>query len=65
MSQRALINQSELRRWARISREEGVAIRGRIDAGGLTIIVEPAAPSGAPDDDDSKFDEQIKRFLRK
>lgn len=62
-ARRALIRESDLRRWARISREEGVAIRGHVDATGVTISVNPIDPRADPDDDD--FDHKMRAFLRK
>lgn len=41
-ARRALIREADLRRWARISREEGVAIRGSILPNGtVEVLVEP------------------------
>jgi hypothetical protein len=43
---RALILEADLRRFARISSQEGVTIRSRLDPdGGVTIIINPAAGS--------------------
>jgi len=59
MSARALIRESDLRRWARISREEGVAIKGRVDANGLTMSITPVSnPAERESDDlDRRLDE--------
>lgn len=49
MSRRAAFPESELRRWARVAREEGVAIRGTRDSSGkVTVIINPANDQ-APD----------------
>lgn len=55
---RAMIPEAELRRWARVSRKEGVAIRGRRDPdGGLTVEISPSAsaPSIGGDDLDDRL----------
>ena len=42
VARRALIREADLRRWARVSREEGVAIRGSISPDGtVQVVVEP------------------------
>lgn len=47
-ARRALIREADLRRWARISREEGVAIRGSISPDGtVEVLVEPGRPREA------------------
>lgn len=59
MAARALVRESDLRRWAKIAREEGVAIQSRIDpAGGVTIHMSAAqpAPVTASDDLDARLD---------
>lgn len=59
MAARALIREADLRRWAKIAREEGVAIQSRIDpAGGVTIRMSAAqAELVAPTDDlDARLD---------
>lgn len=57
MSRRAAFPESELRRWARIARAEGVAIRGTRDAdGNVTVVIDPAA-NGAGND--NSFDRLI------
>lgn len=54
MSKRATFPESELRRWARIARAEGVAIRGTRDAqGSVTVVIDPAAN---PARQDNSFD---------
>jgi hypothetical protein len=65
MTARAVIRESELRRWARISREQGVAIRGRIEGNSVTITIDPAGYARDRDDDACRFEEQMQRFLRK
>lgn len=41
---RALIREADLRRFARISSQEGVTIRSRVDPdGGITITINPAS----------------------
>ncbi|WP_294204724.1 hypothetical protein [uncultured Sphingomonas sp.] len=43
MAGRALIREADLRRWAKIAREEHVTIHGRLDAqGGVSIHMTPA-----------------------
>ena len=55
-ARRALIREADLRRWARISREEGVAIRGSFAPdGSVQVIVEP----GATRDGGNSFDQII------
>lgn len=52
MAGRALVKEAELRRWAKIAREEGVSIQSRFDpAGGVTIRMVAAQPEtdAAPD----------------
>ncbi|SLK06575.1 hypothetical protein [Novosphingobium mathurense] len=56
---RSLIRESDLRRFARISSEEGVTIRSRLDPdGGVTITINPAAaaPAIASDSLDARLD---------
>lgn len=59
MAVRAIIREADLRRWARIAREERVTIRGRIDGkGGVTIqmtAVELSLPTD-PSDLDARLD---------
>lgn len=53
MATKALIREADLRRWARVAREEGVAIHGRIDTlGVVTIHMSPATPAAHDEDDD-------------
>jgi hypothetical protein len=61
MATRALIREADLRRWAKIAREEGVTIQGRLDAqGGVTIHMTPSTPNEidrGSSDLDSRLDE--------
>ncbi len=60
---RALIPLDELRRWARVSKEEGVSIHGHLAGDGtVTIKLHPALPAIDPPPDD--LDERIARFTR-
>ena len=57
---RALIREADLRRWARVSREEGVSIRGRVAMdGSITISLSPAK---AADDDAGDLDDRLGKF---
>lgn len=60
-TRRALIRESDLRRWARVSREEGVAIRGRVEINGSVTITLDPFPKPATDHDDD-FDDRLSRF---
>lgn len=65
MAARAIISLDDLRRWARVAREEGVSIRGRAEPeGGWTVFVDPAAPRQR-DDEDSDLDDRLRSFARK
>lgn len=60
-ARRAIIREADLRRWARVSREEGVAIRGRVEINGsVTITLDPFPKPTADHDDD--FDDRLSRF---
>ncbi len=60
-ARRAIIREADLRRWARVSREEGVAIRGRVELNGsVTITLDPFPKPTADHDDD--FDARLSRF---
>lgn len=62
-TRRALIPEADLRRWAKVSREEGVSIRGRIDSsGGVTIHIGPMAAAVGGDDVD--LDARLAQFGR-
>lgn len=62
MGVRALIREADLRRWARIAREEGVAIHGHVDpAGGVTIHMS-AVPSATPDKTGDDLEDRIAAF---
>lgn len=56
MATRALIRSDDLRRWAKVAREEGVTINGRLDPSGTLNIVVSANPqrpfNDATDGDD-------------
>ncbi|SCW36907.1 hypothetical protein SAMN02927924_00236 [Sphingobium faniae] len=55
-ARRALIREADLRRWARIARDEGVAIRGSIAPDGtVQVLVEP----GRVRDDGNSFDQMM------
>ncbi|MES2157599.1 MAG: hypothetical protein V4512_07330 [Pseudomonadota bacterium] len=55
-ARRALIRESDLRRWARVSREEGVAIRGSIALDGtIEVLIEP----GKARESGNSFDQLI------
>lgn len=44
-NRRAVIREADLRRFARISSQEGVTIHSRVDPdGGITITINPASP---------------------
>jgi hypothetical protein len=61
MAGRAIIREADLRRWARISREEGVAIRGHVEPnGGVTITVNPTTIATRDDGDD--LDNRLRAF---
>lgn len=63
MAVRAIIRESDLRRWARISREEQVAIKGRIAINGDVVIsVDPFAQQATPQDDDGDLDARLQAF---
>lgn len=52
-SRRALLAASDLRRMARVAREEGVSFRGRVDAlGGLTFTISPILAHVVESEDD-------------
>lgn len=60
MSRRPLISTGDLRKFAKIVREEGVAFRGRLDSmGNLSFQLSPDVTKvgGADDDLDSRLDE--------
>jgi len=60
---RALIPLDELRRWARVSKEEGVSIHGHLAGDGtVTIELHPALPAIDPQPDD--FTERLARYAR-
>lgn len=62
MGTRALIREADLRRWARIAREEGVAIHGHVDpAGGVTIHMS-AASSSTSDKRGDDLEDRIASF---
>lgn len=59
MAVRALIREADLRRWARIAREEKVTIHGCIDGqGGVTIQMTAVElmPTTDPSDLDARLD---------
>lgn len=61
VTRRAIIREADLRRWARVSREEGVAFRGHVDPnGGFTFALDPFPKAGRNDDDD--LDDRLSRF---
>lgn len=63
MAEKALIREADLRRWARVVREEGVAIHGRVDPlGGITIHMSPAATTTAFDDEDADLRARLDAF---
>lgn len=60
-TRRALIPEADLRRWARISRQEGVCIHGRVDSnGGVTILVKPNSRTEIVEADD--LDDRLAQF---
>jgi predicted amidohydrolase len=60
---RALIREADLRRMARVVREEGVAFHGQVDgAGRFSFTVTPAAPARATIEDD--LDARLEAFGR-
>lgn len=59
MAARAIIHLDELRRWARVARDERVAINGRIEPDGAVTINVTAlidAPIAGEDDLDARLD---------
>jgi hypothetical protein len=54
MASRApLVREADLRRMAKVAREEGVSIRGRVDAmGGFSFTIDAHAPKSGGDDVD-------------
>jgi len=63
-SRRALIPTADLRRSARIARDEGVAINWAINDDGVSITVSPLDPSADRGNNDD-FDAKVTKFLRK
>ncbi len=62
VSRRALIRLDELRRMARVVRDEGVTFQGRVDPlGAFSFTLSPANVSTLPDDDDD-LDRRIDEF---
>ncbi len=58
---RALIREADLRRWARVSREEGVAFRGHVDPnGGFTFALDPFPTANRDAVDD--LDDRLAKF---
>jgi hypothetical protein len=51
MTTKALIREADLRRWARVAREEGVAIHGCVDSLGVVTIYMTPTTVALPDDD--------------
>lgn len=62
MATKALIREADLRRWARVAREEGVAIHGRVDALGCVTIHLTPTTTAAPDDDNAEFRARLGGF---
>lgn len=61
-SRRALVPLEDLRRWAKVAREEGVSIHGtRAPDGGITIVVNPATATVAQPGED--LDAALERYL--
>lgn len=62
MSRRAIVPEADLRRWAKIARTEGVAIRGDVAPdGSVSISINPPeVPSS-----DYDIDAQISKYLGK
>lgn len=53
MASRALIPLEDLRRWAKVAREERVTIHGRVDGkGGISFRMSPAAEGAAEEAND-------------
>ncbi|MCI4653882.1 hypothetical protein [Sphingomonas aquatilis] len=62
MGARALIREADLRRWAKIAREEGVAIHGHVDpTGGVTIRMS-AAPKIIPEKTGDDLEDRVAAF---
>lgn len=60
-ARRAIIREADLRRWARVSREEGVAFRGHVDPnGGFTFALDPFPKASRDVDDD--LDDRLAKF---
>lgn len=60
-SRAALVREADLRRMAKVAREEGVSIRGRMDvAGGFSFTID--AHTGKPSDDDGDLDKRLAAF---
>jgi hypothetical protein len=52
-TRRALVHEADMRRWAKIAREEGVAVRCKIEPNGArTILIDPPGARKAAGDDD-------------
>lgn len=65
MAARALIRADELRRWARVAREEGVTINGRVDpSGAVTINISVASVSNGEYGSDD-FEARLNAFAGK
>lgn len=61
-TRRALVPLDDLRRWAKVAREEGVSVNARRSAdGSLTIVVQPASDRRGASGDD--LDAEMDRYL--
>lgn len=65
MAARALIRADELRRWARVAREEGVTINGRVDPSGTVTINISVASVNHGEDGSDDFEARLNAFARK
>jgi hypothetical protein len=62
MTRRALVPMDELRRWAKVSCELGVAVTGHINpGGGATIVISPLSAASSASNDE--FDNAMDKFL--
>lgn len=65
MAARALIPLEDLRRWAKVAREEGVSINGHRDpSGAVSIFINPVTTPLSEDASDT-FDARMSAFARK
>lgn len=64
-ARRALVPESELKRWAKVSLEMGVTIRHQVSVdGAVTLTVAPRGPENDSGSDDD-IDDRLNRFASK